>query len=175
MSVLDVARITFNVTLSNLAADVEALDQNLPDWLTGVEGELPVLYALADVREARQQLAQIESSLERAAAVRMTGKPIAVTDPPLYAKRRYGKDRKEWKWDDLLRELVSPVAVDSATGEVLPGAFEASAVIRDCIGFAYGRVGAIKKRGVDPDEFCTAVPGRVTVTVSRTIPEADDA
>ena len=145
---------------------VESLSQFLPAWLEEIDGELPALYALADVREARQALAQVEAELEREAAKRMGSEPVE--QPDLYAVKRKSKDRKEWRWDDLVRSVVSPVAVDPGTGEVQPGAFEAAHELQECIGFSYARVGALKARGLAADEFCTSVPGRVSVTVSRT-------
>lgn len=154
-----------------LRSTVDALAEFIPGWLEEADGELPVLLALADVREARQDLATVEVALEREAAARMVAQRLLSTDPPLYAERRHGKDRREWDWDSLVRAVVSPLAADE-NGEVRPGAFEAAREIRECIAFTYARVGALKARGLAADEFCSSSPGRVTVTVSREVPDA---
>jgi hypothetical protein len=91
-------------------------------------------------------------------------------------ERRVGKDRKAWQSSDLLHHLIRDTLDPNRTGEI-PDAGEAIQLVETVVletmpvtpsmGW---RVTALKARGVDPDEWATVTPGRVTVQIHR--PEA---
>lgn len=150
--------------------DVELLSHDLAEILDDLH-EIEALDALSEVRQARVALAQIEASLERRAAKVMTGNLIEW--PGGVAERRFGKDRKAWQHDELIREVTSHIAreaaVDKTSGELDD---MLAALIQDAVAvFAAThrpewRVTALKQLGIDPDEFCEAIPGRTTVVLT---------
>lgn len=157
--------------LLTLAADVNALSHQVAAALDGL-AEIEALDALGQVRTARQALAQVEAVLERHAAKVMTGNVIEW--PGGVAERRFGKDRKEWQHDELVRQVVNLIAADVATDKASGELDEMlAALVQDAVArFAEThrpewRVTVLKKMGVDPDEFCHAVPGRVTVAITQ--------
>lgn len=154
--------------LAQLTGAVATLDRSLASF-AGTDVE--TLDLLGHLRTQRQALAQIESVLEGQAARLMTDD--VVTWDGGMAERRWGKDRKEWKHDDLTRAVTAAIvpvlAVDPASGEVdgdlaalLHQAIEQYAATNR----PSWRVTAVKPLGIDPDDYCTAVPGRATVQVT---------
>lgn len=126
---------------------------------------------LGRVRQSRQVLADLESLIERDTARAMTGDVLEW--PGGLAERRRGKDRKEWDHDAVIRRVreavVRPLCVDVLTGEVdmtlaalMHGALDAYSETHR----HEWRVTKLKGLGVDPDEYCHAVPGRTTVQVT---------
>lgn len=158
--------------VADLHADIDRL-------IAQVDGdELALITLLRDARTARQQLTTIERALEDAAArawPRDAGQRI-VLDDEWVAERRFGKDRTKWDNEGLLSDLVrkataEPV-VDEATGELCePNAmtWHLRDVLTDCARPSW-RTTALRKHGIDPDEYCHAEKGRVTVQV---IPAGD--
>jgi hypothetical protein len=69
--------------------------------------------------------------------------------------------RRNWDSEELLRKIVVNALVDQETGEIPSSPVEAVhqvvAEIRACVPFTGStawRVGALKERGYDPDEWC---------------------
>lgn len=159
--------------LLHLVTSVDVLSRAL----AGFDGsDVETLDLLGQVRQQRQALAQIESVLETAAARLMT--QDLVTWGGGSAERRWGKDRKEWKNDDLTRAVVQaivpPLAVDPTTGEVdsdLAALLHQAVEQYAATNRPSWRVTAVKPLGIDPDEFCHAVPGRATVQVNLSEPQ----
>lgn len=153
--------------LLHLVDSVAVLDKAVG----GFDGnEVELLDLLGQVRRERQHLAEIESLLERDAARVMTQDVVEWTGGT--AERRWGKDRKEWQHDDLARAvtaaIVPPLAVNPATGEVdgdLAALLHTAVEQYAATNRPSWRVTAVKPLGIDPDEFCHAVPGRPSVAV----------
>jgi len=85
--------------------------------------------------------------------------------------KRRGSIRKAWDHDAIIPRLVAQALderrIDRETGEVLET--EASAVVRvlkEGAGISYWRTGVLKKRGLDPDEYCSTEAGRTRIEVS---------
>lgn len=159
----------------SIVGDVELLSHDLAEILDDLH-EIEALDALAQIRQARQGLAQIEATLERRAARVMTGDIIEW--PGGVAERRFGKDRKEWQHDELIRTVVNLIATDVATDKA-SGELDdmLAALVQDAVArFAEThrpdwRVTVLKKLGVDPDEYCRAIPGRTTVAITQAGPQ----
>jgi hypothetical protein len=85
--------------------------------------------------------------------------------PPM--ERRRGTDRKAWDSDDLLRDVVRTVSdLDTTTGELRVDPDRLLTVLRQVVPFTGSlswRVVALRDLGLDPDEYCTTSPGRVSV------------
>jgi hypothetical protein len=128
---------------------------------------------LGQIRRDRQVLAQIESLIEREAAraMRAAGSDLLEWEGGT-AERRGGKDRKEWDHDAVMtavtRAIIPPLAVDQ-NGEIdedLAGLLHQAVAAYAATNRPTWRVTALKPLGVDPDQFCHAVPGRATVQVN---------
>lgn len=91
-----------------------------------------------------------------------------------------GADRKEWDRQGLIRAVLdSRRAPDPVTGEMV-GSDSGRAVIGDeflscsqdlarildCWNLGAPRVTALRERSIDPDEFCTSTPGKVSVIIT---------
>lgn len=161
--------------LTLLNDSVLMLDQALPQF-DGNDIEWCDL--LGRIRTDRMRLADLESLVERQAARAMTGKVLEW--PGGVAERHHGKDRKQWDHDAMNRAVAAAViqpltvnvetgAVDTELAALLHLAVEQYAATHR----PEWRVTAVKPLGIDPDEFCTAVPGRTTVQV--TLGKRDEA
>jgi hypothetical protein len=128
---------------------------------------------LGRIRTQRQTLAESESLVERDAARAMRTAGIDVLEwEGGTAERRGGKDRKEWDHDAVTsavtRAIIPPLAVDQ-NGEVdedLAGLLHQAVEQYAATNRPSWRVTALKPLGVDPDDYCHAVPGRATVQVN---------
>lgn len=154
--------------LALLHDSVAALDVAL----MGFDGnEIEWCDLLGRIRADRMKLADLESLTERAAARSMTGKVLQW--PGGVAELHLGKDRKQWDHDAMNRAvaaaIIQPLTVDVTTGEVDR---ETAALLHLAVEQYAAthrpewRITAVKPLGIDPDEFCTAVPGRATVQVT---------
>lgn len=92
---------------------------------------------------------------------------------------KHGTDRKEWDRRELLRAVLDSRQTPSEDGEANPcddgfalvGGEELSCSpdlsrVLDCWNLGAPRVTALRERGIDPGEFCTSIPGKVTVVLS---------
>lgn len=73
----------------------------------------------------------------------------------------FRKSRKAWRWDELTEALLVEAKerrVLRSSGEVEPLEVTVLRVLRECVGFSYGKIDALKRYGLDPDEFCESGP-----------------
>jgi hypothetical protein len=89
-------------------------------------------------------------------------------------ERRQSSERRAWRSDELLDELLRLAVADPETGEVLDDEAAIRArfvqVLVDCVPFTGSlkwRLEALRELGIDPDEWCETKPGRTTVQVVR--------
>jgi hypothetical protein len=83
-------------------------------------------------------------------------------------ERRSGTVRKAWDHPLVASVLTRLATVDKDSGEVLMKAEDAQRVtdeILACAGIGYWRTGALRDRGVDPDQYCTTEKGRASLIV----------
>jgi hypothetical protein len=89
-------------------------------------------------------------------------------ETPQGAVQRHGGTKRS-KWDhgavlDALRRYAQENPHDPETGErdLAHATYKA---ITECAGIGYWRTGALKARGIDPDEYATKSEGRSTVVI----------
>jgi hypothetical protein len=110
--------------------------------------------ALLDTRERIIQLREHEqfliSEIHDAAPGRKTETSFGLVE---VSKRR----NRRWDHDELTKHVVSRALderhIDPDTGEVEPSWVVVTRALRECAGISYWRIGALRDRGLDPDEF----------------------
>jgi hypothetical protein len=156
-------------TLAALTIAVEAVDGQTLAYIDRTDDADTALCLLAQVRTQRIRLATIEASLESLAARRMRAEHRDRVELPGVGlfERRGGVDRKDWDHRGVASRVVRTLLVDPTTGEAAPEEYRDFAyLLRDRLLEACRtewRTTALRKLGVDPDEFCTKTPGRTTI------------
>lgn len=123
------------------------------DWESLARGLAPLQDVL---RQMRFLETQVKTSLAEILPERL------VTIENVGTVERFRKTtRKNWDSEELLRSIVHIALVDEETGEIPSSPIEAVErvlnEIRACVPFTGStawRVGALKERGFDPDEWC---------------------
>jgi hypothetical protein len=163
-------------TLTDLAEAVARLSDDVPAALDVDDSSEAVVRLLADLREQRKQLAEMEAYVEAAAVKRLKYGQQQVGD--FIAEVKGGKDRKAWRHDDLAWAVCRPLAVNENTGEVVTEIAEIIDQVRsrllNCAAVSYWRTTQLKPLGINPDDYSESTPGRRTVTVTSAI-EAEPA
>jgi len=125
--------------------------------------------ALARLREHRRHVSDLEHDIERWLAEAM-GQDIVNLDDDVVLERRRGTKRTKWQSEAVLAQLGIQARVD-ADGVVQPpdGQFtRLYEAVQSCCPLTASlswRAGALRERGIDPDEYAATEPGRVSVAV----------
>lgn len=105
--------------------------------------------------------------------VRLLPEKRAVVEGLGVLERKRSSDRRAWRSDELLDELLRLAVVDPETGEVLDDEAAIRArflqVLVDCVPFTGSlgwRISALRALGIDPDEWCEVKPGRTALQIS---------
>lgn len=110
------------------------------------------------LHDAKRRLDLIHRTLEEALAEAL---PFGVTEipglPPV--EKKQGRERTKWDPDAVIAALARRARGDLLT---LLDDIKACAPITPSMQW---RVGALRKHGLDPDEFCQTSPGRVSIQV----------
>lgn len=134
------------------------------DWKAMVE-------LLADIRDTRQRLHQLEAVVEALCAAIMTDNRLELPALGLLAERHGGKRRTSWDHSRLAGVVARTYATDETSGELDPTLAEVSeAVTSHLLQFAhvdYWRAGVLRSAGIDPDGYATVERGRSTVQITR--------
>lgn len=131
-----------------------------------------IAWNLVHLNRLRTELTILYRAVEDALVAIMPERELEVDGLPRL-ERKHGVDRKAWDWDALLSEVRRPIVCDPETGELrsedvrdavdrLLDEIRAVAPLTPSSG---ARAKALRDRGLDPDEFCTAVAGRDTVRI----------
>lgn len=143
--------------LAHLAFTVEAIDRLVQD----ADDQERTADELADVlrqtRDIKGQLTDAISSLERLVGDRMTGFQQTVEGVGTL-ERHKDVSRRNWQSDDLLRVVLdSDRRVKSADEGEIESDLD---VLKDVYGLKgyNARIGGLKDRGIDPDEYCDSEP-----------------
>lgn len=144
------------------------------DSLTFHVGNVDDLHTQADalsrLREHRRAVSDLERDVEQRIAAGM-GQDIINLGDDVVLERRRGTKRTKWQSEQVLAQLGIQARVD-ADGVVQPpdGQFtRLYEAVQDCCPLTASlswRAGALRERGIDPDEFCESAAGRVAVAVS---------
>lgn len=177
MTAADIATVHELVTVDSIAATIGALtvavdatDRQTLAFLDREGDAATALCLLAQVRNQRVRLAQVESSLETEAARRMRKERLDRVELPGVGvfERKSGTARKQWDHSAVAGRVVQTLLVDPTTGEPAPEEYRDFAyLLRDRLLEAghvdYWRATQLRALGVNPDDFCTSTPGRSSV------------
>lgn len=140
------------VGIADLIDDAKALAEQ-GDWESLIRGLGPLQQVLGDLR-------LLESDVKGYIADTMPERIVSVQGVGTVEKLKK-TTRRNWDSEELLRKLVVSAIVDEETGEIPSSPLEAVErvvdEIRACVPFTGStgwRVGALRERGFDPDEWC---------------------
>lgn len=145
--------------LVDLEEAVDAWAASVDDEDLAVESLVAALHATQSVRSS---LAHLEDRLNELVVAKAPAQTFEV--PCIgFVQIKRSSARKAWQHDELLslvaRKASEARVPDPETGEVES---EAEAVLREvraCAGFSYWKVGELRVRGIDPDEYVETTPG----------------
>lgn len=146
-------------TLADLEVDVPAMLDDCTDD--------EAVRLLADLRERRLKLAEVESYVETQVSRRLgKGKHKAAGwQVQVHSDGRW----TDWRHDDVAWKVCRDIAVDPATGEVVPEVAqivdEVRSRILNCARPSW-RLTPLRDLGLDPSDFATWQCGRASVTLT---------
>jgi hypothetical protein len=153
------------VALTAMEDDAKALAE-AGDWQSLIRGLEPLQQIIGDLRI-------IERSVKNWIADTIPERKVTVPGVGT-VERKAQITRRNWQSDDLLRKIVVQALVDPDTGEIPSSPMEAVervlSEIRACVPFTGStgwRVGALRERGFDPDEWCEENLNGFTIQFSR--------
>jgi hypothetical protein len=162
-------RFTEPAELPTLLDSLDAQRQHLAD-----QGDLEALaYGLVALRAIKTQVDALTRATENDVADLMPSKMVEVPGVGLL-ERRQGAKKTVWDSDAVLREVVK-AAIVGPDGELPATVMEAVHVLVEALKAAapvdtpsFGwRVGGLKALDIDPTEYRTQEPGRISVQVTR--------
>lgn len=122
--------------------------------------------ALSELRALKKTVGLLDDELSTLIAPLIHG-PYKEVDGIGVVEVKKRSDRKAWDHDRLTDLVVARAiderVLDEETGEYEREATAVAKALRDCAGISYWKVTGLRKRGIDPDEFCETTPGRVAV------------
>lgn len=84
---------------------------------------------------------------------------------------------RRWDHDEVVKHVVARAlderTIDPDTGEVEPSFLAVARAIKECAGISYWRMGALRQRGLDPDEFAEITSRTPSVKLTPIVPEED--
>lgn len=152
---------------------VTRLSEDIPTRLDATAGDLEAaVLLLADLREARKRLAQVEAYTEAETVRRMRRRNAEVSG--FLVERKGGTKRTDWQHDRLAWAVVRDLAVDGA-GVVDDAALDLIGKVRDRLvnaaGITYWRSTQLRPLGIDPGDYSTAERGRYTIHLTPAVSE----
>jgi hypothetical protein len=138
-----------------------------------------LLLALSAVREEKTRAREIERDLldQIHAAAETEGLRRKFDRGPWRIELASSANRK-WDHDETTKHVVARALddrqVNEATGEIEPSWAAVARAIRECGGIGYWRTGALKQRGLDPDEFAEITSRTPTVRMTTIAQETND-
>lgn len=113
---------------------------------------------LVELRDVKVAAARVYTNTEQALLGEAGEKSFEVPGIGRVEIKRSTK-RSNWRWDELVPVLTAKALTerhyDGEAGEVESEGHAVARVLRDTIGFSYGKVTALRARGIQPDEFCS--------------------
>lgn len=154
--------------MEGIAAAILAADQTRRELAEAGDWE-SLAWGLDRLRAIRAAFGDVIQATETDVAELMPSKRETI-DGLGTIERRKGSTRKKWESAELVRRLVRDALDPDGTGEIpesVPEAVEAAVgALVECAPFTSSmgwRVGPLRDRGIDPDEWCETTPGRVTI------------
>lgn len=146
---------TLHSTLLAIHQEVDGLDTER----VFLDGALTTWTKLADVARLA---GQVRDEFAAKLAGAMPEKRMTVTGVGTFEKHRKSS-RTRWEKDDLLRAVLDTRLADPESGE-LREETETDKIL-DVWSLGAPRLGALRARGLDPDEFCSVERGAMTLEV----------
>lgn len=149
--------------LTNLLTD---LGEAVPTDLDGMDADAAV-QLLADLRERRMKLAEIEAFTETHVARALHHGKHTVAG--FQVEIRGGASWKDWRHDDVAWQLCRDIAVDPDTGEVNADVTPIIDMVRSRLLNAARpewRTTVLRQHGIDPADYSTRTPSRRTVQLT---------
>lgn len=143
-----------------------ALREEPPTGVDSLAGALNIL------REARRALGDAERDIEAHLAEAMGKEKLVVVAGLGTLERKHSKVSPKWD-HERLRPMLAALSRDERklneeTGEIEGESEAAIRVFTDVAAVSYYRLGKLKERGLNPDDYCEDAGWRTTV---RIIPE----
>jgi hypothetical protein len=154
-----------------IARATTRLSEDAPLYLDDRDDAESAVNLLRQVRELRQQLASVEAFCEAETAKRLGNGKHNV--PGFQVEVRGGSRYTEWRHDELAFALCRPIAVDPATGEIVPEVVQIIDQVRTTLLNAARpdwRTTVLRANNINPGDYSTRVQARRTVTIT---PDAD--
>lgn len=145
------------ITARGLHHVIDELDTEAQHAIDGADVE-ELAHLHVALTKAKQRLATICTIVEQVLVDVMPDKRLELPGLPVLERRR-GTDRKAWQYEDVIAALTRLAEGDLAA---LLDHLLACAPITPSMQW---RVGELRARGIEPDEFCTTKPGRVSIQV----------
>ena len=129
-----------------------------------------LLNALVAVRDEKARARDIERDLldQIHAAAEAEGLRRKFDRGPWRVELATSANRR-WDHDEAIAHVVARALderqVDETTGEVEPSWVAVARAMKECAGIGYWRVGALRQRGLDPDEFAEVTSRTPSVRV----------
>jgi len=143
---------SLRVAIADMVADARSLAES-EDWESLIRGLEPLQQILSDLRI-------LENDVKNYIAETMPERRVSVEGVGT-VERKAKITRRNWDSDELLRKIVMGALLDPDTGEIPSSPLEAvdrvMGEVKACVPFTGStgwRVGALKDRGIDPDEWC---------------------
>jgi hypothetical protein len=132
---------------------------------------LDIEQALTDLRDLRAAQATLRmwDHLLSEWVADFLGRNEIDVDGVGHVQVRHGAVRKAWDHPALTRLVLARARderIVTADGEYEDVGEAAVRVLTDCAHIDYWRVGKLRERGVDPDEYVETTPGRVSVVIT---------
>lgn len=154
--------------LTNLLTD---LGEAVPTDLDGMDADAAVRL-LADLRERRMKLAEIEAFTEAHVARMLDRGKHTVAG--FQVEVRGGATWKDWRHDDVAWALCRDIAVDPDTGEINADVTPIIDMVRSRLLNAARpswRTTVLKQHGIDAGDYATWTPARRTVQLIAAVDE----
>lgn len=158
--------VELRVAIADMIDDAAALAEQ-GDWESLIRGLGPLQEVLGDLK-------LLESSVKQYIAETLPERQVTVQGVGTVEKLKK-TTRKNWDSEELLRKIVSNALVNPETGEIPSSPMQAvddvMTEVKACVPFTGStswRVGALKDRGFDPDEWCEQNTEGYTIKFLRT-------
>lgn len=138
--------------LTDAISRLDPLARAKPDWTLAGTSAL-----LAIIEDRRRLLGDLADWLSD-----RTGERMGSYRQPVLGvgtlERHSRKKRTEWQTEDLIRSVLDSRLVDTKTGELIDET--PLDKVRHVWNLGAPRTGALKERGIDPDDFCNTEGSR---------------
>jgi hypothetical protein len=156
---------SITLCIRGIALALDELDQEAQIAVDDGDAE-ELARSFVALHDAKRRLDLIHRTLEEALAEAL---PFGVTEipglPPV--EKKQGRERTKWDPDAVIAALARRARGDLLT---LLDDIKACAPITPSMKW---RVRELRGRGIDPDEFCESLPGRLSVQIHGQAPEVE--